>query len=539
MRFKLLLSTLVWLIFSFRTSAAPTYISTSVTYSSSAVFTDDIIIQSTGTLNILNVTISFTAGKGIIVEEGGTLSIQGSILTVSGAGKWKGVTLNHLTTNSGHVAFMASNNVTSIISFATIGIYSEDLTTGGTGFCPGVSCPKVNFASNDQHLVFFYTSNNLTTSISTQTFSNCNFNASTSSDPIMLDYLEQLSLISCKFASLESGCNNQVHIDATKNLLVQGCTFNSSKNSALSLHYQVTNAMIETSTFNVSSLAKSGTCITGLTYGCIVFCSPSATINTNVTIRSNSFSVASSSNTFVGILMPNIGTTYSVNDIDIRDNTFTNFHMGIRASSCNGTSSIIKGNTFNNFNYAISSNDDNSMLGVYCNTFQNPNSATSEGISIAAGSQLKNLGPSDARNIFNGTFKHIYNHSTTFTWTYPLSGSIGDPFIIVGLVNTPATMTDINCAALRTADPSMQTATVNAGLQLTLLPNPADNDVEIQLNDPAAGGTVNVYDLSGKKVLSSAITSGEHLDISALQAGIYIIEFNTSSTTLREKLIVQ
>ena len=76
-------------------------------------------------------------------------------------------------------------------------------------------------------------------------------------------------------------------------------------------------------------------------------------------------------------------------------------------------------------------------------------------------------------------------------------------------------------------------------MPFTIYPNPAENEVFIGLKeiDKAA---VTIYDLSGKLLMSHAITAdAQRIDTSALQAGIYAMSVETANGSHTQKLVIR
>lgn len=71
--------------------------------------------------------------------------------------------------------------------------------------------------------------------------------------------------------------------------------------------------------------------------------------------------------------------------------------------------------------------------------------------------------------------------------------------------------------------------------EFLLSPNPATSDVTIQA--PSAYNTVSIYDASGKRVIQTEINQELTLDISMLQAGLYMIKIEGNNKSEVRKLI--
>lgn len=73
---------------------------------------------------------------------------------------------------------------------------------------------------------------------------------------------------------------------------------------------------------------------------------------------------------------------------------------------------------------------------------------------------------------------------------------------------------------------------------IILYPNPAKDRVYFKMHNGEIVSTISVYDLLGKKILSSAIANNE-LDISAISNGIYIINIFTDKSHYNTKLVIK
>ncbi|WP_417290635.1 T9SS type A sorting domain-containing protein [Corallibacter sp.] len=72
----------------------------------------------------------------------------------------------------------------------------------------------------------------------------------------------------------------------------------------------------------------------------------------------------------------------------------------------------------------------------------------------------------------------------------------------------------------------------------SLYPNPAKNTLNI--NVTLATATIEIYNITGRKVLSKPLTFGDNsLNISSLQSGVYITRVSSSTSTETKKLIVK
>ncbi len=76
-----------------------------------------------------------------------------------------------------------------------------------------------------------------------------------------------------------------------------------------------------------------------------------------------------------------------------------------------------------------------------------------------------------------------------------------------------------------------------AANQFSVYPNPAKSFVNISSKDSGVKN-ISVYDVLGKQVLSTTL-SGERLNISTLNSGVYILKIEQGKTSTTKKLIVQ
>lgn len=73
---------------------------------------------------------------------------------------------------------------------------------------------------------------------------------------------------------------------------------------------------------------------------------------------------------------------------------------------------------------------------------------------------------------------------------------------------------------------------------LKVYPNPVTNGTLYIATDANAEKTVQVYDILGKQVLNT-VTSSESVNVSALNAGVYMVKITEEGKTATRKLVVQ
>jgi hypothetical protein len=73
-------------------------------------------------------------------------------------------------------------------------------------------------------------------------------------------------------------------------------------------------------------------------------------------------------------------------------------------------------------------------------------------------------------------------------------------------------------------------------LGATIYPNPAKNNFNIKLQEMQSG-SVNIYDLTGKRVLSTELNGLEtEVNCNTLQNGLYVVEITVDGKTQVQKL---
>lgn len=73
--------------------------------------------------------------------------------------------------------------------------------------------------------------------------------------------------------------------------------------------------------------------------------------------------------------------------------------------------------------------------------------------------------------------------------------------------------------------------------EMVLYPNPSDDVVNVSLNVKDIGGTLQVFDVSGRMILQQVVTN-RNITFSGLDAGNYIVKYQSETTSLSQKLIV-
>ena len=86
---------------------------------------------------------------------------------------------------------------------------------------------------------------------------------------------------------------------------------------------------------------------------------------------------------------------------------------------------------------------------------------------------------------------------------------------------------------------AVQSAIVTS--DFTVYPNPANSELNISLNSAISGATVTVSDLTGRPMMSQAMTStSASLDVTSLSSGMYFISISSGSGIVNQaKFIVK
>jgi hypothetical protein len=76
-----------------------------------------------------------------------------------------------------------------------------------------------------------------------------------------------------------------------------------------------------------------------------------------------------------------------------------------------------------------------------------------------------------------------------------------------------------------------------SAVEATLYPNPATNNVTIELTDKNAVAELTVLDLFGKVVYTSTITGSTTMDVSELTSGVYMVRLNNNGQTSSTRFV--
>ena len=104
-----------------------------------------------------------------------------------------------------------------------------------------------------------------------------------------------------------------------------------------------------------------------------------------------------------------------------------------------------------------------------------------------------------------------------------------------GIVNT-VTNLPINGTITITEDAITSVAPAPANLQLAIGPIPATDDLFITTNANLMNARVTVFDVAGKQVLNTTLTS-DRIDVSALHSGVYVLQVQMEDRTEQRRFV--
>jgi hypothetical protein len=114
--------------------------------------------------------------------------------------------------------------------------------------------------------------------------------------------------------------------------------------------------------------------------------------------------------------------------------------------------------------------------------------------------------------------------SLTLTLRSTDNGSFG--------MNTPAFFMIDNFI---TADSPVSVNEINSTLEISVYPNPADDVLNIVFKENITSAKANVYDLSGRIILSLLLSQKNNIDIGSLTTGMYILDIDGTKYQIIKK----
>ena len=88
-------------------------------------------------------------------------------------------------------------------------------------------------------------------------------------------------------------------------------------------------------------------------------------------------------------------------------------------------------------------------------------------------------------------------------------------------------------------DPSVLNAGSEPSDFFSIYPNPNVGDISIKFNDTVANASLKIYDASGKMVYNLEKIQSTEIQVSDLQAGMYVVKINNNGREHKTKLVVK
>ncbi|TYB79021.1 T9SS type A sorting domain-containing protein [Bizionia myxarmorum] len=153
-------------------------------------------------------------------------------------------------------------------------------------------------------------------------------------------------------------------------------------------------------------------------------------------------------------------------------------------------------------------------------------------------------GDGDIRNAFHDGGYSAYADYTTLSstegWvkiTYEFTPTAGDLEVVFSVRNTSGVGIFIdNVVLVKTATLSLES--FKDELKLSLYPNPATNGFVNITSATSEAISVRVFDVLGKQVLNNTIANNR-LNVSSLNAGMYILHITQNGNSVTKKLVIK
>lgn len=142
-------------------------------------------------------------------------------------------------------------------------------------------------------------------------------------------------------------------------------------------------------------------------------------------------------------------------------------------------------------------------------------------------------------------FTNLSNQADSFIWRYGSTGfgsNQENPYFVLGSNRTiDVKLVSIGSCGLDSITKSVELKTVGMSAhklhEIKVYPNPVVNELQIELPDLEL--ELNIYDISGRKVFYQKLHAGhQSIQLQALSAGEYLLEFTSDQLVKREKLII-
>lgn len=98
---------------------------------------------------------------------------------------------------------------------------------------------------------------------------------------------------------------------------------------------------------------------------------------------------------------------------------------------------------------------------------------------------------------------------------------------------------DLDTLVRAIADPQGAVGIISANPNLRIYPNPASTSIQLHFGgNTTETQQLNIFDLSGKVLLTTRVYSNQILDVSSLPSGVYIVEMEYKNSIFHEKLVI-
>jgi hypothetical protein len=79
----------------------------------------------------------------------------------------------------------------------------------------------------------------------------------------------------------------------------------------------------------------------------------------------------------------------------------------------------------------------------------------------------------------------------------------------------------------------------NSSADIQVYPNPANNFINIKFNSPAADLKLELFDITGRMVLTTDLSGNQKINIGHLEDGLYIYRLNQEGIVKSGKILVE
>jgi hypothetical protein len=122
--------------------------------------------------------------------------------------------------------------------------------------------------------------------------------------------------------------------------------------------------------------------------------------------------------------------------------------------------------------------------------------------------------------MYYNDFWLTHNDTSNNTFSYNIVTG-DDGTMMLTITNENGDQAFYNSAALGVED--------NAGQQITIFPNPAEDVFHIINEMPSSISSLTIYNIKGKRILQKDnISKNEIIDVSSLPSGLYLVDVNNT-----------